>query len=208
VKYLIDQVNRSCRHRHIQSDHVFFGGEDVNSYAENFANTIRANGWLVANVNAHDAKKAAREPSGQHGSAGSDGHCHHAAQPPGQLLPGTDRRVSQPANPGAPSKKLVKMKTEVRNRIHTIVDRLFPGFLNEKKSGILPFSNSSLYLMQERFSAPQIRRRQRSALIRNLEKRGTKKAEQVAAKLQEYASQVLRLQTNIPPRFRSPWPAT
>jgi transposase len=45
--------------------------------------------------------------------------------------------------------------------------------------------------MQTRFSAPQIRRRQRGALIRNLEKRGTKKAEQVAAKLQEYASQVL-----------------
>jgi transposase len=88
-------------------------------------------------------------------------------------------------------KKLVKMKTEVRNRIHTIVDRLFPGFLNEKKSGVLPFSNSSLYLMQERFSARQIRRRQRGALIRNLEKRGTKKAEQVAAKLQQYASQVL-----------------
>ena len=45
--------------------------------------------------------------------------------------------------------------------------------------------------MQARFSAPQIRRRQRGALIRNLEKRGTKKAEQVAAKLQEYASQML-----------------
>ena len=45
--------------------------------------------------------------------------------------------------------------------------------------------------MQERFSAPQIRRRHRRALIRNLEKRGTKKAEAVAAKLQEYASQVL-----------------
>jgi hypothetical protein len=83
------------------------------------------------------------------------------------------------------------MKTEVRNRIHTIVDRLFPGFLNEKKSGILPFSNSSLYLMQERYSAPQIRRRQRRALIHNLEKRGTKKAEQIAATLQGYASQVL-----------------
>jgi len=88
-------------------------------------------------------------------------------------------------------KKLVKMKTEVRNRIHTIVDRLFPGFLNEKKSGIIPFSSSSLYLMQARFSAPQIRRRQRPALIRNLEKRGTKKVEQVAAKLQQYAAQVL-----------------
>ncbi len=57
VKYLLDQVSRSCRHRHIDPEHIFFGGEDVNSYAENFANTLRANGWLVANVNAHDAKK-------------------------------------------------------------------------------------------------------------------------------------------------------
>lgn len=88
-------------------------------------------------------------------------------------------------------KKLFKMKTGVCNRIHTIVDRLFPGFLNKKKSGIVPFSNSSLQLMQMRFSAPQIRLRQRRVLIRNLEKRGTKKDEQVAAKLQEYASQVL-----------------
>jgi hypothetical protein len=30
---------------------------DINSYAENFANTLRAKGWLVANVNAQDAKK-------------------------------------------------------------------------------------------------------------------------------------------------------
>ena len=29
VKYLIDQVSRSCRHRHIQSQHVFFGCEDL-----------------------------------------------------------------------------------------------------------------------------------------------------------------------------------
>ena len=45
--------------------------------------------------------------------------------------------------------------------------------------------------MEARFSAPQIRRRQRSALIRNLATLGTKKAEKVVAKLQEYASQVL-----------------
>jgi transposase len=57
VKYLIDQVMRSCRQRRIKKQHVFFGGEDVNSYAENFANALRAKGFLVANVNAHDAKK-------------------------------------------------------------------------------------------------------------------------------------------------------
>jgi len=37
--------------------HVFFGGEDVGSYAENFVRTLRSGGWLVAGVNACDAKK-------------------------------------------------------------------------------------------------------------------------------------------------------
>jgi hypothetical protein len=167
---LLDQVSRSCRQRHIRPEHVFFGGEDVNSYAENFVNSLRIDGWLVTSVNAHDAKKQ-RE----------------------NLLAGTDRTdlkgiaamlLSRRANCRPPQsgiyrslrtlmrhrKKRVKMKTEVKNRIHTIVDRLLPGFLNEKKSGILPFSNSSLYLMQDRFSASQICRRKRSALIRHLEK--------------------------------------
>jgi len=56
-RFLIDQVMRSCRQRHIKKGHVFFGGEDANSYAENFANALRSKGFLVANVNAHDAKK-------------------------------------------------------------------------------------------------------------------------------------------------------
>ena len=57
IAFLIDQVTRSYRHRGIKKKHVFFGGEDVNSYSENFVNTLRNKGWLVANVNAHDAKK-------------------------------------------------------------------------------------------------------------------------------------------------------
>jgi len=57
VENLSDQVSRSCRQRGIKLKHVFFGGEDVNSYAENFVNTLRTKGWLVAGVNAHDAKK-------------------------------------------------------------------------------------------------------------------------------------------------------
>jgi len=48
VKYLTQQVTRSCRHRRINTKHVFFGGEDANSYAENFVTTLRCKGWLVA----------------------------------------------------------------------------------------------------------------------------------------------------------------
>jgi hypothetical protein len=76
--------------------------------------------------------------------------------------------------------------------VHAVVDRLFPGFLNESKSGITPFSKSSLWLMQERFSAPQIRRRRRSTLIEALRKLGTKKPEDTADMLQKYATQVLK----------------
>ena len=41
-------------------------------------------------------------------------------------------------------RKLVNMTTGIKNRIHTIVDRIFPYFLNESKSGIAPFSKYSL----------------------------------------------------------------
>lgn len=83
------------------------------------------------------------------------------------------------------------MTTEVRNRIHSVVDRLFPGFLNERNSGITPFSKSSLWLMENRFSAPQIRRRRRQPLIEALRRFGTPKPETAASKLQEYGARVL-----------------
>ena len=57
IEYLIEQVTRSCQHRSIEMKHVFFGGEDVGSYAENFIHTLRSGGWIVAGVNAQDAKK-------------------------------------------------------------------------------------------------------------------------------------------------------
>ncbi len=191
IKYLLDQVSRFCRHRRIRPEHVFFGGEDVNSYAENFANTLRGNGWLVANVNAHDAKKQRENMQASTDRTDLMGIAAMLLNRRANCCPAQSGVYRNLRTLVRHRKKLVKMKTEVRNRIHTIVDRLFPGFLNEKKSGIVPFSSSSLYLMQERFSAPQIRRRQRPVLIRNLEKRGTKKAEQIAAKMQDYATQVL-----------------
>ncbi len=191
MTYLLEQVQRTCQHRHIRPEHVFFGGEDVNCYSENFVNSLRASGWLVASVNARDAKnhrdslKASTDRLDLMGIAAT-------------LL---NRRANCcPAQSGVyrnlrtlvrHRKKMVQIKTQIRNRIHTIVDRLFPGFLDEKKSGISPFSNSSLYLMQERFSAIQIRRRRPSALIRVLKKQKTPKAEQVAQKLQQCAAQVL-----------------
>jgi len=57
ITYLSDQVLRSCEHRNIHRNHVFFGCEDPGSYAVNFINALRSKGWLVAGINAKDAKK-------------------------------------------------------------------------------------------------------------------------------------------------------
>jgi transposase len=191
VKYLIDQMSRSCRYRKIKKEHVFFGGEDVNSYAQNFVYALRSKGWLVASVNAHDAKKQRESIQASTDQLDLLGIAT-------MLL---NRRANcNPAQSGVyrnlrtivrHRRKVVKMKTEVRNRIHTVVDQLFPGFLNEKKSSITPFSPSSLYLMEDRFSAHQIRRRRRSTLISRLKQQGTKNPEETATRLQTYAGQVL-----------------
>ncbi len=191
IEYLIEQVTRSCHHRQIDLKHVFFGGEDVGSYAENFINTLRSGGWIVAGVNAHDAKE--QRPNMQ---ASTD--CLDLTGIASMLL--NRRGNCSPAQSGIylnlrtlvrHRKKLVDMATEVKNRMHTVVDRLFPGFLDEKKSGIYPFSKSSLYLMEDRFSTHQIRRRKRPKLIEILQQYGTEKPESTAAKLQEYAARVL-----------------
>jgi len=186
-----DQVTRSCRRRGIEKKHVFFGGEDANSFAKNFVSTLRSKGYVVANVNAHDAKKqrvnlqASTDRIDLMGIATMLLNCRANCCPAQSGIYRNLRTLVRHR------RKLVQMLTEVKNRVHGIVDELFPGFLNEKNTGIVPFTQTSLYLMQDRFSPKQIRRRRRQKLIEILKRLGTSKAEYTAAKLQQYAGKVL-----------------
>jgi transposase len=191
VSHLVEQVSRSCRHHRINRDHVYFGGEDGGSYAENFANTLRAKGWLVAGVNAHDAKKQRENLQASTDRLDLMGITRMLLNRRGNCCPAQSGVYRNLRTLVRHRRKLVVMTTEVRNRIHTVVDRLFPGFLSERKSSITPFSKSSLWLMENRFSAPQIRRRKRQTLIEAFRRNGTPKPDQAAAKLQEYAARVL-----------------
>jgi len=191
IEYLTEQVTRSCSHRHIDPKHVFFGGEDVGSYAENFTNTLRSGGWIVAGVNAHDAKEQRANIQASTDRLDLMGIASMLLNRRGNCSPAQSGIYRNLRTLVRHRRKLVSMSTEEKNRIHTVVDRLFPGFLDEKKSGILPFSTSSLYLMENRFSPLQIRRRKRHKLIEVLHRYGTTKPENTAAKLQEYAVRVL-----------------
>jgi transposase len=192
VDYLTDQVMRSCRQRVISQKHVLFGGEQVGSFADNFISTLRSQGWLVAGVNAHEAKTQRENLQASTDRLDLLGIAKSLLNRRANCAPAQSGIYLNMRTLVRHRRKLVEITTEVKNRIHGVVDRLFPGFLNESKSGITPFSNSSLWLMKERFSAAQIRRRKRSSLIEALRRRGTKKPEDTAIMLQQYASQVLK----------------
>jgi transposase len=191
IEYLLKQVTRSCLHRSINPKHVFFGGENVGSYAENFANTLRSKGWFVAGVNAHDAKKQRSNMQASTDRLDLMGIAVMLINRRANCSPAQSGIYLNLRNLVRHRGNLVVMSSKVRNQIHTVVDQLFPGFLDEKKTGLVPFSKSSLYLMEKRFSAPQIRRRKRGKLTEILRRHGTPKPERTASKLQEYAKGVL-----------------
>jgi transposase len=193
IAYIDEQVTRCCRRRSIRKKHVFLGGEDANSFAKNFVSALRSKGYVVANVNAHDAKKqrvnlqASTDRIDLMGIATMLLNCRANCCPAQSGIYRNLRTLVRHR------RRLVQMLTEVKNRVHGIVDELFPGFLNEKNTGIIPFTQTSLYLMQDRFSPKQIRRRRRQKLIEILKRLGTSKAEYTAAKLQQYAAKVLHV---------------
>ena len=191
IEYLTDQVTRSCRRRQIEHKHVFFGGEDVGSYAENFVDTLRSGGWIVAGVNAHDAKKQRANLQASTDRVDLMGIASMLLNRRANCSPAQSGIYRNLRTLVRHRRKLVVMSTEEKNRMHSVVDRLFPGFLDEKKSGVCPFSEASLYLMEDRFSPHQIRRRKQPKLIEVLHRYNTKKPEDTAKKLQSYAGCVL-----------------
>jgi len=199
LEYLTQQVLKSCQHRGIDPKYAFFGGEDVGSYAQNFVNTLRSGGWIVAGVNAHDAKKQRANMQASNDSLDLIGIASMLLNRRANCSPAQTGIYLNLRNLTRHRKKTVDMATEEKNRIHTVVDQIFPGFLDEKKVGITPFSPSSLYLMEDRFSPAQIRRRKRKKLIETLHRYGTVKPEVAADKLKHYATRVL----NTPPEYLS-----
>jgi len=191
ITFLLEVVDKICRKHHIAREHVFFGGEDCGTFSLNFIYDLRAAGFLVMGVNAKDAKKQRENMQAStdeldllsiatlllnlKGSvAGGDLGAERALR----VL--TRHRKAQ-----------VRLCTATGNRIHQIVDQLFPGFLDETLSSIPPFSEASLYLMGDRFSPAQIASRQDKALLKQLKALGLQHAETALGKLKAYAKQVL-----------------
>jgi len=192
VRYLIDEVRKTVGHFGIKPRHVFFGGEDIPSYAANFVYAIRRQGWLVASVNAFQAKQQRRKLKASTDKIDLLGIAKELIELQGVCSSPKTGAYLNLRSLVRSRGKMVVLATSERNRIHTHVDRLFPGFLDESKSGLTPFHAPSLRLMEERFSAKQIASRNISTLTHMLEKAGAHEAGEKAKQLQDYARTALQ----------------
>lgn len=202
IEFLLAQVETTCNYHKINPKHVFFGGEDCGSYTENFIECLRDKGWLVAGVNPHDAKKQRKNLQASTDRLDLMGIAQMLINRRGNCAPAQSGAYRNMRTLVRHRRTLVFMATEQRNRMHCLVDRLCPGFLNEKNSGLTPFNPPSLRIMEDHFSARQIAKRKRSTLAGLIARAGGQHSEETAAKLQSYASTVLNATSEYIPTMQ------
>jgi len=191
MAFLIEVAEGICRKHHMGREHVFFGGEDCGTFSLNFIYGLRERGFLVVGVNATDAKGQRDNMQASSDELDLLGIAKLLINRRGSTAggePGAERALRSLTRH---RKSQVRLRTATSNRIHQIVDQLLPGFLDEKLSGIPPFSEASLYVMEDRFSPAQVASRQDKALLRQLKAKGLRNAETAVGKLKAHARQVL-----------------
>lgn len=187
LDFMLKTVAGLCRKHHINPAHVFFGGEDCGSYAFNFIHALVSRGFLVLGINTKQAKDE-RESS----KASTD--LIDTVGVAGMMIKMKGRTIGMPAEQFHGIKYMrrhrravLKAHTASAHRLHRIIEQLFPGFLTYDLSGITPFSRASLWLMEDRFSAEQIRARQKPTLVRKLREFSISDPDAAANKLKALA---------------------
>jgi transposase len=188
---LLAHLNATCRHHSLLPTHAFFGGEDIPAWAENFITALRARGFPVARVNAWEAKKQRENFQASSDTLDLLGIAQCLLKHRGSFNPPVADDYRQLRDLCRERHCFVTSATALTNRLHNYVDRLFPQFLDPKKSGIPPFTSACWWLLQERFSAPEIAQRRTSNLTQGLRRRGLPDPATTAAKLQALAREVL-----------------
>jgi transposase len=189
---LLTVVRACAKHRKIRLEHVFFGGEDYPSYAENFLRNLRQEKFLVVRVNAWEAKQQRDNFQASSDNLDLLGIARCCLNRRGESVRDLPEAYPNLRIATRDRDKLVRMRTCVSNRIHSYVDRLFPGFLSTSQSGLEPFCKASLELMEDRFSPAQLSRRPRQALAEWLGRRGVTQPPETASQLKKLAQVVLQ----------------
>lgn len=195
-QFLKERILTTCRRLQIDPSHVVLAGEDDPPYALNFLWALNHE-WLVLRVNARIAKehrenlKASTDLLDLLGIAKALlSRQAHRVFPPDLVASDAVRALK---TLGRDRDAIVTDATRLKNRIHSHVKILFPGFLEgHKDNPIKPFGKPSLALMAKPdFCAPTYARKKAAPLARSLKNLRIRLSEEKAVKLIKRASEVL-----------------
>ena len=133
--YLIGCAKRIVRAQGINPRHVLFGGEDCGTYSLNFIHGLQNHGFPVFDVHAADAKKQRENMQASTDKLALQGIARLLLNRQGHLVESHPSREDSLRIVTRQRHAKVTMRTGTSNRIHALVDQLFPGFLDESKSG-------------------------------------------------------------------------
>lgn len=197
--FLLRKVNAMMRKHSIRAENVLIGGEDPGEYAFNFIHRVRLAGFPFLRVNAAEASTLRNNARASSDVIDLDGIAQAMIQQRGRQVRDFDAVYSPMKSAARARRRLRKEETAWKNRIYKSVDILFPGFLSEKQTGIVPFTESCLSLLEHNFSLVKIKRMRTDTIVKRLRKGRTHKPEEAVAKIKALADRTLAPPSEIVP---------
>ena len=189
--YLEKRIGGICRKYHISRNHILIGGEDPPSYVLNFVHRLKSHDFKFVRVNAHEAKKFRTNTRASSDSIDLNGIAQAMLNRRARDIAEFDEIYAALKSASRNRRKLVKQETAFKNQIHKSIDILFPGFLSESSTKMVPFSSACLWLMEENFSSVKIKRMRMETLVKGLRRNRATKAEETAKKLKQLSEEIL-----------------
>lgn len=197
AEFLVKKVEKYLHRLKISKNNVLFGGEDTPVYACNFISAIQQSGYAFVRVNACEAAKYRTNSRAVSDALALTGITHAILQKRAYDIEKRDRIFTAMKLAERNRRKLKRLETAVKNRIHSDVSVLFPEFLLEAKTGLVPFGPASLNFMESDFSVVRIRRMHRETLIKKLKRWRVQNPGKTADTIKELAAGALPPEPDI-----------
>lgn len=192
VDFLLAQVAGICRKLRIRPERVVFAGEDTPSFALPFVEEMLRRKAAFARVRATRAAELRKSSLASSDNLDLDGIAHAVLKRYAADIDETDGLYARLRLAFRSRAAAVRQETAAKCAVHQVVDRIFPGFLNEDNSGIRPFGPACLQLLGECVTPQFVLAKKADKLAAWLKKRGVWQASAVADKLRVLAADAVQ----------------
>ncbi len=191
IDFLEEWIEKFCQKLRIPKRNVIIATEDPHSYAKGFFQHLKDKGYLVVQVNALNAKRFRNHSMASSDKIDLDGIFNAVLNRQANDLKGQYAVYEAMRLAIRTYQSLIKQSTRCKNQINKLVDRVFPGFLSKKHSGLEPFGAASLALLRKGTTAATLKKRNRRSLLKFLQKHHIKDTASVVDKLKALSEESL-----------------